>query len=312
MGSRVAAKPKGIVDPFNGWVHAVATPSPQPIASKVTPNLLQIHVPSESTYLDMGAGATPGIRMTTDNHVHLTARSPLTSISFGKVGGEVEEPGGDGLNISTAGAKHEMVTGKVIEHYKNDKDEHVEQNLTEHYDGTKLEVVGKDAREEFHAKKTEVITGAVDQSYSDTHHWVVGKASTWEFNGSQTYTLAKGMDLTQTVGGNSVFHVKGTHKQTVEGDETLWNKAKTFKGQYGFMNEVFMGERFALNVLTKLEVNAALVHTTTAIRMNADLVQNSTSTLKKEQNGIKIAKAIGAELWQAAIAIGEANMHIYK
>lgn len=86
---------------------------PTPAAPTEDPNLLTMYVPSERTTLELGAGKTPGIRMATDHHAHVTARAPLTTISLGAPGGEGISDPALGLHVTTEGEKLEHVVGRV-------------------------------------------------------------------------------------------------------------------------------------------------------------------------------------------------------
>ena len=87
--------PVNPIDPYTnasgGAASFDATP-PTPGAPTKDPNLVSLFVPSENTSLDYGSGDPPGVRVATDNHVHFTARTPLTTISLGA-------PGGDGVTV---------------------------------------------------------------------------------------------------------------------------------------------------------------------------------------------------------------------
>ena len=77
--------PVSPIDPYTnasgGAASFDATP-PTPGAPTKDPNLVSMFVPSENTSLDYGSGDPPGVRVATDNHVHFTARTPLTTISL--------------------------------------------------------------------------------------------------------------------------------------------------------------------------------------------------------------------------------------
>ena len=98
---------------------------PAPAAPTTGPNLMSVFVPSENTSLDYGSGDPPGVRVATDNHVHLTARSPLTTLSLGS-------PGGDGVSVPVSGVQ---ITSQ------GEKLEHIVQRVRVVYDATEDVVI---------------------------------------------------------------------------------------------------------------------------------------------------------------------------
>lgn len=110
----MAVKP---IDPYantlGGDAPAVSATPPTPGAPTKNPNLLSMFVPSENTSLDFGAGDPAGIRMVTDHHAHLTARTPLTTVSLGAPGGDGVSDPAAGLQIMSAGEKLEHIAGRV-------------------------------------------------------------------------------------------------------------------------------------------------------------------------------------------------------
>ena len=122
--------PTKIIDPYatassgEGHLNYAPTP-PAPSAQTKGPNVINIFVPSEHTSLDYGAGKIPGVRVATDNHVHLTARTPLTTVSLGS-------PGGDGISVPVSGIQ---ITSQ------GEKLEHIVQRVRVVYDATEDVVI---------------------------------------------------------------------------------------------------------------------------------------------------------------------------
>jgi hypothetical protein len=108
--------PVNPIDPYTnasgGAASFDATP-PTPGAPTKDPNLVSLFVPSENTSLDYGSGDPPGVRVATDNHVHFTARTPLTTISLGSPGGDGIGVPSPGLQISSEGEKLEHIVQRV-------------------------------------------------------------------------------------------------------------------------------------------------------------------------------------------------------
>ena len=122
-----------------------ATP-PTPGAPTNDPNLVSIFVPSETTSLDYGSGDPPGVRVATDNHVHFTARTPLTTISLGSPGGDGVSVPSPGLQITSAGEKLEHIVQRVRIVYDATEDAVIGTGRT-HFiaaGGDKLEVAAGD------------------------------------------------------------------------------------------------------------------------------------------------------------------------
>lgn len=176
-------------------------------AADGTASVLQLYVPAEHTTLDLGAGATPGIRMITDTHAHLTALVPLSTLSLGVAGGKLPSGATPGINIYTDANKKETIQGETHETYGATKDESVRDVWTE---------TG-------HNAKTESIAGTVTQNFNSEHNLTVGKPADYRYKCSKTETVGDGGggDYAVTVHGDKKEHVQNNLEITVGGNATI-------------------------------------------------------------------------------------------
>jgi hypothetical protein len=227
-------------------------------------NVMTIFVPTDSTTLQMGASsagpnlataAISGFRVSTLNHVHLTAQTPITTISLGQPGGQ-GMPGVAGLSVYTEGQKQEHVVLDVNEWYDLKKTEHVKADVTENYDQKKSETVGGELHEIYKDKKTEDITGPLtatitnEASYTYKSGLFIDSKNRHEHvHGNWTISPIEG-DLTiDPINGNLFIHAKGTAK--LQGDSNMdWIQA-------GDLKHVFMGAHAKIIVGTDSSVNVA-------------------------------------------------------
>ena len=213
-----------LADPYADWFTGKEADSPPPVPAPPGSGertLMRFYVPSEHTELDFGHGnTTPGIRMATDRHAHITTRVPLTTISLGiPVGEDMGDP--PGLLIYTEGEKSETIEKAVVENYKD----------------TKSETVHSFAEEKFLANKTEIISGRHTQNLFDEHHFGVKKDAAYNFDANKTERIV----------GDSTMDVMGHKKETIHGDRNWLNKGNWVAVTIGAYNDLFVGEKLSVS-----------------------------------------------------------------
>jgi hypothetical protein len=209
-------------------------PPPAPAAPTNDPNLMRLYVPSENTELDFGAGKTPGIRMATDNHAHLTARAPRTTISLGAPGGDGIGDPAAGLQLYTEGEKRETIDGPAVEWYKATKMEHVYVGLVEDYacpkdekvQGRWTETCTDSKQESIHGPWLQQCDDAKTETITGTHNLTVGKLATHEFGAGRVERVTGDarIDTSGTkhekIGADWIVDVEGKRHFSVKGDLT--------------------------------------------------------------------------------------------
>jgi hypothetical protein len=272
-------------------------------------SVLRLHVPAEQTELDFGAGKTPGIRMATDNHAHMTARHPLTTISLGAPGGDGIGDAAAGLQVFTDGQKFEHVKGAVRETYGDQKIETVEGAVWETYKDTKKEIVQKDIENEYHGNKKETIAQELHVS-------------------SKTRS--------DTIDGDWTTHVTGQRKEQIDGDRTWLNKGKWVNVTCGAYNDLHIGEKltatFAANITLHVgaTISASMAFQQNFVGGNKHEVVLGTGvtmnqSLKVTVDNIKADKAMAAykdignelktgelEIFKKTYGITSSQMTIFK
>jgi len=254
-------KSQVLADPYADWFTGKDADLPPPVPAAPGTGertMMRLYVPSEHTEMDLGHGnSEPGIRMITDRHVHLTARTPLTTVSLGSPAG----PGiaGDpGYVLRTDANKKETVAGDV----------------TEIYGGKKTETVSLGVEEIYKNTKTETVEFAVTETYKNAHFYNVGDIA--------KYTFARDKD--EHIAGNWLMDVKGHKKETIHGDRSWLNKGKWFSVTVGQVNDVFIGEKNSVSLSTSHTLNIGA-----AIAINSSAAIN-TSLLKVEHTCVKITR----------------------
>ena len=267
------AKPK---DPYTGIINDALSVLIPVVAAPSTKkrNLVHFFVPAETTSVDFGAGAIPGIRMVTDNHVHLTARTPLTTLSLGLAAGP-DVSGPNGINFVTEGNKTEKVTLKTWETYTQDA------VLT--YSAKKNEDVTGAWVENGHNTKTETVTGAWQQTaQADRTETVIGKQK--ETYG--TYDRVVLGEVTHTHLAAKTETVAGPLTQTVVGATTNSYLDNHFTFKYGARADIFVGLQAVAIAGAQLTSNTGVqattnVGATVTLNAGASLTVNSPVTLTK-------------------------------
>ncbi len=224
-------------------------------------NVVHIHVPAEHTDVSFGAGKVPGIRMTTDNHVHLTAGTPLTTISLGVTGGE-GVAGPNGINILTQGHKTEYVNLMTDEtynlaakvRYQSTKGEEVTAAWDEKCHNTKTEFVHGMWNLSCDSDKSETITGCKKETYG-THEIEVHGAVKRKFHGAvEEWTTG---NLTQHVFGQTSKYQHDDHENFAFG-----MKSDTY---IGIQTTKILGRQLAANVGVQITSNVGATVTNNAI-----------------------------------------------
>lgn len=265
-------------DPYTDWYSdADPPPAPGPLPTGERA-LLRFHVPAEDTAVDLGYGSpTPGIRMSTKRHAHITAREPKTTISLGTPGGDGVTAGVSGLQVFSAGEKMENIDGPVRETYGDQKIETVHGAVWETYKKTKKEIVDGDLENEYHANKKETVAERLSVS-------------------SKTRT--------DEIDGNWRVHVTGDKHEQVDGDAKHYKTGNNWTVTDGTTNDVYIKEKAALvggaylnlyagvNVATtigaKLDVaSGGSVSITSPLKVTRDRVAMSKASLKVENMDFK-------------------------
>lgn len=255
-------------------------------------SVLRLHVPAEQTELDFGAGKTPGIRMATDNHVHMTARTPRTTISLGSPGGDGIGDAAMGLQVFTAGEKRETVDGSTIEWYKGTKTEHVLVNLAENYDCPKTETVKGIWGETCHSAKTETVEGTVTQNFKAEHNLTVGKQAVHKFKGK-----------TEVIDGVSFIHVTGKREEHFDSDHKWVHGAAA--------NDVYLGERVAMYVGLNSSITVGTKADYAALKLDyaSGSLKKGEFTIEKLQSAVR---DVGADIKRAKVAMQDAALEYGK
>jgi hypothetical protein len=322
-----------IKDPYPGFLNAnvLTTPAPQPgEPPDGSASLLSIWVPAESSAIDMGAAGggaddLPGIRIETATHVHMTAVSPLTTISLGAPGGKLGGDGVGGLSIHTDGDKKEHVVGVVTELYDNTKTETVTLALKETYQNTKDETVTLAVTETYLAKKHETVGGALTEDYQATKtENIKGPLAVNVTSGSAKYVYASTLETTskartetvtgswtaEVTDGDLKFHATGDAKVKSEGDYILFhcNTKKVTTGMdtgitFGAKNGLVVGMETSTRAGVHIDTRAGMhVQSMYGVKvekkgMNVD----STSTLQTVQCATRVVKGTAALIYVAAV-----------
>lgn len=220
--SNLPSPPKvRIVDAYNAtiddFIRFVVPPDPaEPMSGERA--VFRLQVPAKNTSFELGDGKLAGIRMETDDHVHLTARNPLTTISLGTPGGAGTTDAAPGLRICTDGVMEETVLGDVSCDYQK----------------SKTEYVGGKVSELYHGAKSEMVRGRLKQTYWDEHSMIVFKNANHEF----------GANKSESINGNWDISVTGVKNEYVAGKSCI-NEAKSFEFTYGAAFDLFAGRKGA-------------------------------------------------------------------
>jgi hypothetical protein len=271
-------------------------------------SVLQLYIPAETTVLDFGAGNTPGIRMATDHHAHLTARTPLTIVSLGAPN-ILPVSALEGLGIYTAGHKHESIELTTEEVYQGSA-------KLIYYD-TKDETVTLPWTEGCRNSKTEIVDGTMAQTFKSEHNLTVGKASVYNYGGPKKESITG--DFTRVTDGqrNDTITKDWTINVTGKKNETIGN---TVSHLYGLTkHDTYVGAQWAFNLGTKFTLDGSMAYSRTmgvsmaqnnSIAISQNFVTKSSTkldladkTLSMEEMDAKIEKASSVKLVTAAITL---------
>jgi hypothetical protein len=270
---------------------------------------LTIHVPAEGTTVDLGAGPTPGIRMETAHHVHMTAGDPKTTISLGAQGGDASECAGISMytlgeeKIYVALAKEEHIVGHVETTYDAGEKKEITGKLEKHVSGgiaeykydQKLGIESGPREEKVHGDWEAKIDGTVDwkagakmefHAFSDHIFNIEGMAHK-QVVGLSTEVLIGG-ENTQIIGQKTEILVGGEMK-TVIGPTVDICLAHVFKAEAG-------GETEIKPLQKKMEALCDKLHA---------IEKKAVAAAKKDYGAAK--KAIGVELKQLGAEIKKAG-----
>jgi hypothetical protein len=262
-------KNHGVTDPYTDWFVDAPPPTPGPLPAGDR-SLLRFKVPAENTSVDLGYGSpTPGIRMSTDHHAHITTtEAPTTTISLGA---PMDGSGAPGLLLQTMGEKTEIVEKDVVETYKAQKSEHVTGAWTETCDH----------------EKTETVAGTVTETFGAEHTWDVSKKATHTFH-DDVEVVVKGHRSENIAGNTSHFRMGKFYSVTVGpvNDATLAEKGAMVVGLNAAVNlggalSFTSGLQAAMLIGRKVEyLNGPALSITTTVKLARDNVSSSVAVAK--------------------------------
>ena len=264
--------------------------------------VLQLYAPKDDTMLDLGAGKRSGIRMVTDAHVHLTARSPRTTISLGAPGGDGINDAALGLQIYTEAEKRETIDGPTEEWYKNKKTEFVKGVWTERCEASKTEHVIGRWDQTCNDEKTETIAKAVTQSYGATHKLTVEKEASHAFKGGKVEHVTGGDMVTEvsqnkreTIHGDWIVHVDGARHFEIDSDHVHTNN-----GDYVTSNKGSTSTTTEGTTLSNTRTNISIVRGVKAER----------SSFKVDVSGIR-TQQVAVDVCSSTILIINADVSLF-
>ncbi len=248
MAATLAAPPPGASPPSSGDA-----------------TVLQLLVPADNTSLEMGAGSTPGIRMETDRHAHISVASPLTTISLGSPGGK-GELGSAGLSIITDGDKTELIKGVTLETYERLATVHYKSIVEEVCDNTKIERVMGDRSEDTLGCRYDAVAGDWLQTCTQ---WKTEKVLGGVTQNYKSLALTVDKDAFASYGADSTVNVAG-------------DKHEYVGGKY---SQTLTGQHFLHHIDTKIDLSLAATFTATAgIRLTMNETLDVTHSLAAISN----------------------------
>jgi hypothetical protein len=299
--------PSPLTDPkYASWYtdDTGVPPSPSPPAKNAGEHaLMRLYVPAEDTLIDLGHGnTTPGIRMSTNHHAHITTADPRTTISLGAAGGDGIGDPAAGVQIYTAGEKRETIDGTTEEWYKASKTEHVYVGLVEDYACPKDEKVQGPWTEACSESKEERIQGtwsqtcdsAKTETVAGKHHLTVGKAAIHRFGASLTCQVTG--SKSETIRGDLTVDIAGDWNVNVTGHRKFHSKGDWYQFAKGL--------RFNQTDGASISRNLGIVATTNDVKIER-------STAKMDYVGLR-HQAIAIELQVGDVEIKAEKLIIFK
>ena len=263
-------------------------------------SVLQIFVPAENTTVDYGAGKIPGIRMATDHHVHLTAMSPLTTLSLGAPAG-LGVAGAAGLNLYTAGAKAEEVM----------------KDTNERHHGAWSGWCGSTRDEHVTGGWSQVCESAFTQACKSYSLSVNGE-SKYTYTGNSTVTYDKNCKTTVT--GQSESHYLEPKLDWHYGLKTAFFAGADVSVNFGIKQSTFLGLAQATNLAANMNINATQnlsLNLGVDVAMNASLcisrtlIGSSKTQIDLDNSEMELKKKI-AEIVNEKIGISSSGLKVMK
>jgi hypothetical protein len=266
--------------------YSASPPPGQPITA--TQNLVTLYVPADLTMLQMGTAAdgpspganTSGFRVSTANHAHVTAQTPLTTISLGAPSGQGLDAGIAGLNLYTQGAKYEHVEGAVTVEHQSTVNETVKDNASHTYQAAldvtifkdrtdtikgmwNVKCEQKEIRDTFQDKHDCRFANSTAVTIGNKYESVVGNTTSLAIGNKTTFQQG---DKTDTTHGDSTATVQG------DSELTVWGKSKTtrfgnvvnkliggtWSNQVGDVASFYKGGKFEMVAGMVMRINAAI------------------------------------------------------
>jgi hypothetical protein len=263
-------KPGPLTNPYASWYQNDdgVPPSPAPPLKNAGERaLMRLYVPAENTLIDLGHGnTTPGIRMSTDHHAHITTADPRTTISLGAPGGDGIGDAAAGLQIFTHGEKRETIDGATKESYNSTKTEFVRGAWTARCEDDKTEYVKGVWNQSCDNAKTETVAGTVTQNFNSEHNLTVGKQAVHTYWSGREERVAGELkthvekNRNEVVMGDWIVYVKGRRQFKVESDHIQTNHGIRQTENFGLTTTMNAGAAITINRGVTMTSNEVLKH----------------------------------------------------
>ena len=225
--------------------------------------------------------------MVPDNHVHLTALSPSTTISLGKPGGKGAEGGPAGLHLLTDGDETDLIKGATKETYTGAAKLTYKADVTEDYEHSKVENIEEYSSLVIGGNRSESVAGDWLQ---DCWQWNTERVHGGATINYKTLATTVQNEAFFNYGSSRVDNVTGPYTLTVAGDHVSTSAGKVtahhcdFKLDAALVGQLSLagGVKVALNATLDVSKSLAKYGTTELDFTKADFkVGNQTVGIKK-------------------------------
>ena len=293
---------QAVQNPYLRAFNVVSGGSPQPAApTDNKANLLALFVPGENSMIVMGVASghsgpaisDPGIRIVTNTHAHITAETPLTTISLGVSGGELGGDGVEGLSIHSAAEKKEHIVKDVTVTYDQKLDHTVTNKAEYKYGNTLTQEVKLAAVYEYKNTFKSTVTNDAKYIHESTLE-VSSKDRTETVEGQWKATVAK--DCKWGIEGALLWDVKGNAEIKGYADSSAWWQGSKAEKTYGATIGLFVGTKneITVGIMTDTKVGGILETTVggkivlcEAAEIWKKPIEEKTAELKKEATKLK-------------------------